>query len=527
MPITQIARIQHRRGVSDDLPTLASAELGWVLDQKRLYIGNGTIEEGAPNLGNTEILTEFSDVLGLASTYTFTGEAAGFTATTGSTGSNPVLRSLQSKLDDSINVRDFGAIGDGLTDDTAAVNRALYQVYARYNNTTVRRTLYFPAGVYLVSDVVKIPSYARIQGDGIDATIIKQTSSSVDCVVKLADSKQQVDGNIGNNGATRPQYISVQDITFWNITDKPVLLITSAQNSVFTRVKLQGSFSVANSVGTSNPCLKIASTPSLISNNIIFDKCEFSDQTYACIGDDDQFNIVFANCKLTNLYRGFKIGEYTTGAGSALVGPQGLKIVNCLFNSVYKEGILGYSVKKISSMGNYFRDVGNHFNGTGSPQTNVIVFAADDCVSIGDTFDRTDADASTLPRLSGAAYGIYSLIANVGVQHGSTITTPGRQQTLADNTSSATATTITVDINTSNTAQIYYRITRNTTYRTGIMKLVHNASAQILDDDYTETATACGVTFATSYSSNVTTITYTTTSTGYPASLRYDIKYSL
>ena len=260
---------------------------------------------------------------------------------------------------------------------------------------------------------------------------------------------------------------------------------------------------------------------------MLFRSCEFSDQTYGVIGDDDQFNVVISNSKFTNLYRGLKIGEYTTGSGSALVGPQGLKVINCLFNSVYKEGILGYSVKKLSSMGNYFRDVGNHFNGTGSPQTNVIVYAADDCVSIGDTFDRTNTDAVTWPRISGAAYGTYLLIANVGVQHGSTITTPGRQQTLTDNTSSATATTITVNINDTNTAQIYYRITRNTTYRTGVMRLVHNSSTQVLDDDYTETATACGVTFATSYSSNVTTITYTTTNTGYDANLRYDIKYSL
>jgi hypothetical protein len=60
MAIVQISRIQQRRGLQQDLPNLASAELAWSVDSRRLYIGNGTIEEGAPTLGRTEVLTEYS-----------------------------------------------------------------------------------------------------------------------------------------------------------------------------------------------------------------------------------------------------------------------------------------------------------------------------------------------------------------------------------------------------------------------------------------------------------------------------------
>jgi hypothetical protein len=58
--VIQISRIQHRRGLEADLPNLASAELGYSVDTRKLYIGNGTIEEGAPSLGRTEILTQYS-----------------------------------------------------------------------------------------------------------------------------------------------------------------------------------------------------------------------------------------------------------------------------------------------------------------------------------------------------------------------------------------------------------------------------------------------------------------------------------
>jgi hypothetical protein len=60
MAIIQISRIQHRRGLQQDLPQLSSAELGWSIDSQRLFIGNGTLLEGAPRQGVTEILTEHS-----------------------------------------------------------------------------------------------------------------------------------------------------------------------------------------------------------------------------------------------------------------------------------------------------------------------------------------------------------------------------------------------------------------------------------------------------------------------------------
>ena len=60
MAIVQISQIKHRRGVNENLPQLASAELGWSVDTRQLYIGNGTLEEGAPEIGNTEILTQYS-----------------------------------------------------------------------------------------------------------------------------------------------------------------------------------------------------------------------------------------------------------------------------------------------------------------------------------------------------------------------------------------------------------------------------------------------------------------------------------
>ena len=86
MAIVQISRITQRKGLEADLPQpLAGAEFGWAVDQRRLFIGNGTIADGAPVVGNTEVLTEFSDILSFATQYIYQGAAAGYTVQTGST----------------------------------------------------------------------------------------------------------------------------------------------------------------------------------------------------------------------------------------------------------------------------------------------------------------------------------------------------------------------------------------------------------------------------------------------------------
>ena len=145
MAIVQISRITQRKGLAIDLPQpLAGAELGWATDTRRLYIGNGTLQEGAPVVGNTEVLTEFSDILSYTTEYTYQGESAGYVVQTGTTSSTPVSQSLQSRLDSNAIITDFGATGDGVTDVTANINNALYQLYCRQVNPQIRRSLYFP-----------------------------------------------------------------------------------------------------------------------------------------------------------------------------------------------------------------------------------------------------------------------------------------------------------------------------------------------------------------------------------------------
>ena len=60
MAVYEVAKIQFRSGLQQDLPALDTGEPGWCIDTQRLFIGKGTLAEGAPEVGVTEILTEYS-----------------------------------------------------------------------------------------------------------------------------------------------------------------------------------------------------------------------------------------------------------------------------------------------------------------------------------------------------------------------------------------------------------------------------------------------------------------------------------
>lgn len=80
MAVVQISKIQLRRGLQENLPQLASAELAWSVDERRLYIGNGTLAEGAPTVGVTEILTAQTIIAELNSIVVLQGNVANLEA---------------------------------------------------------------------------------------------------------------------------------------------------------------------------------------------------------------------------------------------------------------------------------------------------------------------------------------------------------------------------------------------------------------------------------------------------------------
>ena len=540
MAIVQISQITNRKGLQVDLPQLAGAEFGWSTDTRQLYIGNGTLEEGAPVVGNTEILTEFSNILIIPTTYTYKGAAAGYVVQTGPTPGTPVTQSLQSWFDQFATVRDFGAVGDGVTDDTAAINRALYQLYCREVNPQIRRSLFFPAGVYRVTDTINIPPYATLYGEGADGSVIvlenPADSTLVPYVARTADSLQQTGANIGSNGAIPPQYITVSNMGFRNLDlTTSVFLAQDAVNCRFQNVGFSGPLTTGT-ITTDAPatsCVEFASTTTLICDQIVFDGCIFGGAVWGINTNQQVQAITVANSKFDALYQGILLG---TGAPPVLGSPTGVRITSNVFDNIYAEGVIfgTYATLNASSQ-NIFYDVGNQFQGITNPYTVIINIQNANNISISDMFARADQYSTVYERIRLNNTASIAVTNASQLALGTYVIETGQTITIQNNT---TVTVFSVNTDMTKAFNINYTIVRGTNYRTGTIMVATNSGASDLTytedfventGNYTGTSTlgspGTGVALTVSQSTNTAILQYTSSNSGITGTMTYSITH--
>ena len=428
MAVTQISRIQHRRGLEQDLPQLTSAELGWSLDTRRLYIGNGTIEEGAPIVGVTRILTEqdFDELasnlsLGISNTqYTFVGNAAGYSAQTGPSALAPVVRNYQQKFDDIVNIRDFGAVGDNSTDDTDAINRAIQQVYKSTVSPTesrARRTIYFPGGTYLISNPILIPPYSKFVGDGMNSAIIRQSQGNRS-VANVCDSLFQTGTSIGTSSAILPQDIEITGIQFLNSNTTPSRAFFNLDSASNVRVQ-SCEFRGNAAAGTYANCITIRTSTATV-NKITVDSCQF-------------------------INAGNGIGIMGTGVTA-------VRVLNSGFDDLANVVVHLNDSRNVSSIGNYFGSVGGYFIADGN-NTNF---------SIGDYYSITNA--------------LYT-----GIRLGNLQLAASQQFTI-------TSSPLVVTPLANSAATLNYEIRNDANARFGTFSFTKTNTAIVYDDNYVETA---------------------------------------
>ncbi len=73
-----------------------------------------------------------------------------------------------------VNIRHFGAVGDGVTDDTDAINTAFEAITTAGNGYQTPRggAVYFPSGTYYVSEALVLPNSVEVFGDSMESTFV-------------------------------------------------------------------------------------------------------------------------------------------------------------------------------------------------------------------------------------------------------------------------------------------------------------------------------------------------------------------
>lgn len=149
---------------------------------------------------------------------------------------------------DIVNVKDFGAVGDGATDDYEAIQNALDSV-----GNAGGGEVYFPKGTYLTSKTLRIHSNTSIRGAGASSQIMPYPSHSFDDIPLRADNTEPrfvatpiittLSASQTVPSPTKTRNISISDICIqWGDTETDVfkaniaLLISDAENVTVDRL---------------------------------------------------------------------------------------------------------------------------------------------------------------------------------------------------------------------------------------------------------------------------------------------------
>ena len=138
-------------------------------------------------------------------------------------GTGATNRTVQAKLRDTVSVKDFGAVGDGVADDTTKIQAAL---------NSGAGTVYFPEGTYPVSSALTLPSNITLTGDGVGNTKLTVVGTGVNNILY----------------AVNRQNIKISDIWFYGNSQSSGsgngLAIFFYQNSSATEIG--GNFRIEN-----------------------------------------------------------------------------------------------------------------------------------------------------------------------------------------------------------------------------------------------------------------------------------------
>ena len=401
MAVVQISRIQIRRGQKNQgsgLPQLASGELGWAVDTQELFIGNGSVAEGAPAVGNTKVLTQYDNIFTLADSYTYR-EADAFLLT-GGTVDSPVRRSLQARLDDRVSVRSFGLTGQTSQIATTKLQAAIDQLYlndALKGSAASRVILHLEPGEYIIDGPIYIPPYATLVGAGSDKTIIRTTTAGVNMFTTVNG-----DSTVGSPAPdastttlTQPQRIRIEGITLETTVPNKALVLNNCKDSTFEDVKFSGPWLSGNAVAIADVAIEMNNLSTTVeTKNNTFNNCTINGFSYAVVSEWDIHNNLWLNCDFYNLAYGIALGtqlnslDITVGSGKE-VGAYSNRWADCTFTNINKNAVWIRWGKTNLSENNSYTLVGTEGAAEYQATDAVIKYNVPGNLSKGDYFART------------------------------------------------------------------------------------------------------------------------------------------
>jgi hypothetical protein len=280
--------------------------IGGIYQQRDTYTIAGTTLtfSAAPVAGtdNIEVVNFLTSAIGTTDSSLVTFVPAGTGATT---------RTAQAKMRDVVSVKDFGAVGDGVADDTAKIQAAF-----TYLISVGGGLLLFPAGTYLVSTQITLTNLVNTVVVGVGATIqsnystVAQTNEGVFIIT---------DGN--NISFDGLKFVGTQTES-WppDVTYSP-----PASNFGHQCFRLFGStsnFCIRNIVSNGMMALlSVLPTGGTKSKNIIVENCDVNIASYGINCQNNGDNMVVRGLRLSTIGRSYFVyGVYNHNVSYTAIG---------------------------------------------------------------------------------------------------------------------------------------------------------------------------------------------------------------
>lgn len=206
------------------------------------------------------------------------------------TGATAVSRTVQSKLRDTLSVKDFGAVGNGSTDDTTAIQNAIDT--AAFSSQY--RSVYFPAGTYIIQGTLRGGTNLNLIGDGIGISILKKAPASAGHILDVI-------------GSSTKENVTVSNLTFeCNFIDAG-FEARSVKNFLVDRCEFRNTPFWGLIISTTT-----SSSSTIVNENVRVQNCVFynTTQTYEHLLVLNSQNVFVENCDFSVAPNGIGIGIY-------------------------------------------------------------------------------------------------------------------------------------------------------------------------------------------------------------------------
>lgn len=252
-----------------------------------------------------------------------------------------IVKDATQAISAELNVKAFGATGDGTTDDTVAIQAALTAIPAAGGK------VYIPAGTYITSTTLYIKSATWLAGDGIGVTIIKrkaatQTPSTTTLNAPIISAGPSV-GTIYSSG-TSGSKITITDLTLNSDYTNQTRITASGGTNNLRFAYVNGlTLQRIESLNTLETGIEVT-----FSNNVLIDSCIISAAgKLAAVADANGIGVYY--------------GHATAWGQNVIISHN--RITDIGVSGAYaSEGIATYDLDFVTISDN---EIGNIINGAG------------------------------------------------------------------------------------------------------------------------------------------------------------------